>query len=296
MQTFDAGELLGVVTSNSKLQADSVVEHRVHDNLSDGVVPKCSLVLSIVAFIIQHLLQVHFPLGAKVPYVLGRFADIQCGVTMALVICSNGCFRQAQVTRHLLQAQTRGLRVLPVVVDAAFRFPTDAVCQDLRVRYYDPVSDTGERVISCVTQLFEEIAIRMHPQDAVEVLDLCAANLRERLTQESLKRPRWRSDDDLSVLRNHLSEESDSESDEVLSLSEVRVDLPPRSDELLRRRTHEAAAQCLVAEPSTKRRRRTHVTIHVLANVRECDPEHCRKVIKRHDGVLLITDRARQRE
>ena len=200
MQSFDVSELLGVATSNADLQADSVVEHRVHDNLSDGEAPKGIWVVSIVehtngeavcaAFIIHRLLQVHFPLGTKVSYVLGRFADIQCGVTMALAICSSGCFRQAQVARHLLQAQTKGLRVLLVIVDAAFRFSTDALFQGLRPRYCDPESDTRERIFRASRSSLRRSAIRMYPQDAVQVLDLCVSNPRERLTHGRLKKLR----------------------------------------------------------------------------------------------------------
>ena len=143
MRTVDVSDNLGVVVNpGSGPRAGAVLEHRLQDDAPDAQVPKGSLAVSIVdhandeavcaAFIIQRLLQVHFPLATKAPHVLGRCDVIPSGVTMALVICTNGCFLQAQVARHLLQACELGVCVLPAIVEAAFRFPTEALYQDLR--------------------------------------------------------------------------------------------------------------------------------------------------------------------
>ena len=111
---------------------------------------------------------------------MARCDDIPLGVTMALVICSNGCFQQAQVVRHLLQGHAMGVGVLPVNVDAAFRVPTEALHRDLRARAFDAGSDCGGRIVSFVTQLYEQIAVRMHPHNAMDVLDVRVIHIRER--------------------------------------------------------------------------------------------------------------------
>jgi len=119
MRTVDVSDCMGVVVSSgSDLRADAVLECHLQDGAPDVQAHKGRTVVSIVdhandeavcaALIIQRLLQVHFPLGTKVPYVVARCDDIPLDVTMALVICSNGCFQQAQVVRHLLQAHAGG--------------------------------------------------------------------------------------------------------------------------------------------------------------------------------------------
>ena len=78
----------------------------------------------------------------------------------------------------------------------AFRFPTDVVHEDIRARAVEEGSHAEEKMVSLVTQLFEQIAIRMHPQDSMDVLDLRAHRIRERLEQGNLKNIGW---DDIDI-------------------------------------------------------------------------------------------------
>ena len=80
MRTVDVSDCLGVaVNPDSDLRADSVLGHHLQDEAPDAQVPKRRMVVSIVdhtndeavcgAFIIQRLLQVHFPFGTKAAFV-----------------------------------------------------------------------------------------------------------------------------------------------------------------------------------------------------------------------------------
>ena len=95
--------------------------------------------------------------------------------------------------------------MLPVIVDAAFP-------------HLSLVPGSPSKVFRCRvrlwridrlfrTQLFEQISVRMHPQDAMEVLDLRANNILGRLVEENFKRFTWNDDDTLSGrhLHSHTS-------------------------------------------------------------------------------------------
>ena len=133
MRTVYVGDCLSVVENPGFELRASVFEHRVQHEAPHVPVPKGSMVVSIVdhandeavcaAFIIERLLRVHFPLGTQAPHMLASSDHIPTGVTAELVICSNGCFQQAQVVRHLLQAHAMGVRVLPVYRGVRFPLP-----------------------------------------------------------------------------------------------------------------------------------------------------------------------------
>ena len=112
-----------------------------------------------------------------------------------------------------------GVRVLPVIVESGFRFPTEALYQDLRARAYVTGSDDGEKIVSVVTQLFELIAVWMHPQDAMDVLELRANTLREHLVLGTLKRLVWDDTDVSFALHMPALQELDPEPETSMPLS-----------------------------------------------------------------------------
>ena len=101
-----------------------------------------------------------------------------------LVVCSNGCFQTPGFVRQLLQAESRGVAAIPIIVDGSFRFPSEPMYQGLRADAAYIMQDSGRHVddlIALIKDLFQQIAISLPCQDAQEILDVRAAAVANRL-------------------------------------------------------------------------------------------------------------------
>jgi len=103
----------------------------------------------------------------KIPYILPVSEEIPYQVEDLILILTNGLFAQNNVLEALHAAATKASgRVLPILTDENFRFPT----QDLT----DPTSavmtavekfgNQKETLIDIINQCFQEIAIVFQPQ------------------------------------------------------------------------------------------------------------------------------------
>ena len=104
--------------------------------------------------------------------------------TTVLVVCSNGCFQTPGFVRQLLQAESRRVGAIPIVVDGSFSFPSEFMYQGLRADAAYIMHGSGRHVddlIALIGGLFQQIAISLRCQDAQEILDVRAAAVTNRL-------------------------------------------------------------------------------------------------------------------
>jgi len=152
------------------LEVVSVVDHRTQESV-------CA------ALLLQDLLQRHYPLMGT-GYVVGPDECLPESATTVLVVCSNGCFQTPGFVRQLLQAESRGVAAIPIIVDGSFRFPSEPMYQGLRADAAYIMQDSGRHVddlIALIKDLFQQIAISLPCQDAQEILDVRAAAVANRL-------------------------------------------------------------------------------------------------------------------
>ena len=166
----------------------ATVSHFVTE-ASQSLTPATVLVVSIVdhcnqesmctALLVRELLKKYSPLSGA-GYVLEPHENLPASVTAVLVMSSNGCFQRPNFVRQLFQAEARGIGAIPIIVDESFRFPSDALFQELRALSRHILSDTHrdpEDLIALIKNLFEEIGIHVRPQDSQGVLEVCEVDL-----------------------------------------------------------------------------------------------------------------------
>jgi len=128
--------------------------------------------------------------GNNTPTVLMKGQSLPKTATSALMICSEGCFRSADVASWLLAVKDLELCcILPIIAEDGFRFPSQAFYDDLvanqQLSKLD--LDTYVRIIQAV---FQEIAVVFSPQNyssTQEDLDLRSKQVTWRLQSGALK-------------------------------------------------------------------------------------------------------------
>ena len=81
------------------------------------------------AIVLVELLKRHLPLTLR-SAVLGPNETITETTTTLLVVCSNGCFQKPSFVRQLFQAQSHGIRAVPIIVHGSFLFPSEPFYED----------------------------------------------------------------------------------------------------------------------------------------------------------------------
>ena len=77
--------------------------------------------------------------------------------------------------RLLLQAESRDLGAVPIIVDGSFQFPSEPFNQELRARADYLMEGTGRHVedlISLIGTVFQEIGISVRCQDSQAILEV----------------------------------------------------------------------------------------------------------------------------
>jgi len=123
---------------------------------------------SSTAYVLEKLLLPHMHHQSDLmPRVLPETEDLPSTVSHVILICSRGCFRNANVVRMLLQASNLGACVIPVVSEEAFRFPTEPFFADMRNGGQELMKAAGsdqdiETLIGIIKVIFSEIAVVLH--------------------------------------------------------------------------------------------------------------------------------------
>lgn len=126
----------------------------------------------------------------NMPAVLQKDRSVPDTVCSALVICSDGCFKQFQFGDWLMQvAKLPGCCVLPIIAEDGFRFPSPS--------YYEEISGMPQLemldlpiYIRAIKAVFQEIAVVFSPQNyssTQEDLDLRAKQVAWRISSGALK-------------------------------------------------------------------------------------------------------------
>ena len=100
------------------------------------------------------------------------------------MVCSNGCFQRPSFVRQLFQAQSRGIKAVPIIVDGSFQFPSETFYEELRAFSAHIMHGTDRHVddlIALIGRLFQEIGISLRCQDSQAVLEVRAAAVVNRL-------------------------------------------------------------------------------------------------------------------
>mmetsp|Transcript_50538 Transcript_50538/g.162320 ORF Transcript_50538/g.162320 Transcript_50538/m.162320 type:complete len:329 (-) Transcript_50538:13-999(-) len=92
-----------------------------------------------------------------------------------VLVCTNGIFQDHFIASTLVDAQVADVAVVPVVSEAAFRFPSPESIQELRKNGIKTVDDGGPEIDSdamadIVVAIFTEIAVEVNPQDSEEII------------------------------------------------------------------------------------------------------------------------------
>ncbi|CAK9101557.1 40S ribosomal protein S6 [Durusdinium trenchii] len=126
----------------------------------------------------------------NMPAVLQKDRSVPNSACSALVICSEGCFKQFQFGDWLMQvAKLPDCCVLPIIAEDGFRFPSPS--------YYEEISSMPQLemldlkiYIKAIKAVFQEIAVVFSPQNyssTQEDLDLRAKQVAWRINSGSLK-------------------------------------------------------------------------------------------------------------
>jgi hypothetical protein len=204
---------------NNKSLNGAIDEPKKADTLPATTIPiLCNVDWSeslATAFIIQKLLLLKMLHASanSFPRVLLRDETLHKHADKAVLVCSNGCFVHRLVVSALLQGSTQQLKVLPVICEDSFRFPSKQfftalaadvaplmrVLREENERNGTPYEEdlfTYEQLQRAVKQCFAEIAVVCQPADyssTEDVLDLKAdaiylrlsGNLKNALTKGS---------------------------------------------------------------------------------------------------------------
>lgn len=126
----------------------------------------------------------------NMPTVLQKGRPVSETATAALVICSDGCFKQLEFAEWLLQvAHLPDCCVLPIIAEDGFRFPSPSYYEE--VESMPQLESLDLRIyIKAIKAVFQEIAVVFSPQNyssTQEDLDLRAKQVAWRINSGSLK-------------------------------------------------------------------------------------------------------------
>ena len=126
----------------------------------------------------------------NMPAVLQKDRSVPSTAVSALVICSDGCFKQFQFGDWLMQvAQLSGCCVLPIIAEDGFRFPSPSYYEEIKGLHQLEMLDL-RIYIKAIKAVFQEIAVVFSPQNyssTQEDLDLRAKQVAWRINSGSLK-------------------------------------------------------------------------------------------------------------
>mmetsp|Transcript_80860 Transcript_80860/g.237659 ORF Transcript_80860/g.237659 Transcript_80860/m.237659 type:complete len:1458 (-) Transcript_80860:181-4554(-) len=129
-----------------------------------------------------------------IPIVLSPEVDLPKSAKHLLVLFSSGLLEQRYVWLRLMKAADFRLHVLPVTLDAAFRYPTPASLATF-------CRDVGPDAADVLKQILQEISVPFQPQSAAKaVLDVSAKEVVRRLLRTTPANAISRTEVDLAPL------------------------------------------------------------------------------------------------
>mmetsp|Transcript_92658 Transcript_92658/g.281348 ORF Transcript_92658/g.281348 Transcript_92658/m.281348 type:complete len:317 (-) Transcript_92658:36-986(-) len=171
-----------------RLEASSVAVVVDHTNLESAC---CGLVLS--KLLARHT--VHDV--AKVPYVVPSFDEVPAkGISTCIFVLSNGVFSQPDFIRAMMAAASQNARIIPIISEDGFRFPSKAMLEEIRSTAPEflgrnKIELDPDSLVFLIQDMFKEIAIVFAPQDYSSTEDLLAtkaADCADRLLNGKLQR------------------------------------------------------------------------------------------------------------
>ena len=121
---------------------------------------------------------------------LAEDEDIGETPTTIVVVCSNGCFLQPVFARQLCRAAEQRARVVPIVAEGGFRFPTREFLEELVSLSAHLLGGTryeAEDLVSLVQRVFQEIALAVNTHESDHVLQVRVRLIGQRLTDTGLR-------------------------------------------------------------------------------------------------------------
>lgn len=126
----------------------------------------------------------------SMPTVLKKDQKMPKSATSALMICSEGCFRSADVASNLLAVKDlKTCCILPIIAEDGFRFPSQAFYEDLVTNRQLSSLDL-QSYVQIIKAIFQEIAVVFSPQNyssTQEDLELRSKQVVWRLQSGDLK-------------------------------------------------------------------------------------------------------------
>merc|ERR1712137_624185 len=102
-------------------------------------------------------------------------------VDVAMAICSKGCLQSQGFANMLSDVSAQGATMLPVVVEAAFRFPAKTEMASLLQGDGGPPAEEYAQIL---TLLFSKIAVDFQPQyQSLNELEVKSADIARRIAK-----------------------------------------------------------------------------------------------------------------
>eukprot|EP00404_Azadinium_spinosum_P037723 CAMPEP_0180643154 /NCGR_PEP_ID=MMETSP1037_2-20121125/47632_1 /TAXON_ID=632150 /ORGANISM="Azadinium spinosum, Strain 3D9" /LENGTH=173 /DNA_ID=CAMNT_0022666581 /DNA_START=44 /DNA_END=562 /DNA_ORIENTATION=- len=113
----------------------------------------------------------------KQPVVLTPGEELNKSVERIVFICSNGCFLNPSLLGNLFASAEKELKVLPIIAEDSFRFPSPAFFARLEDEVRAPLKTvsskyTGNQLVLIIKQIFKEIAVVIQPADYSSTITL----------------------------------------------------------------------------------------------------------------------------
>eukprot|EP00931_Biecheleriopsis_adriatica_P108855 TRINITY_DN8312_c0_g1_i4.p1 TRINITY_DN8312_c0_g1~~TRINITY_DN8312_c0_g1_i4.p1 ORF type:complete len:1606 (-),score=256.91 TRINITY_DN8312_c0_g1_i4:24-4841(-) len=130
-----------------------------------------------------------------------------------LVVCSQGCLAKPDFIKRLQKASSSNCKLLPVLVDAAFRCPSEQATYEA-LRRSAQANDIDPDVFeNSVRQLFMEIAFSFNPQDYAGIIEARVKQISLRILEnDEQSRTRTRSKDSINRMSIRSSKHSNQSS------------------------------------------------------------------------------------
>jgi len=145
------------------------------------------------ALVLIKYLQRELPDFSMIPFCLGPGDEMPDDAKVSIVILTNGAFTEPHFIRLLLK--TVGKKYIPIIAEDGFRFPAQAMLDDIRATAatkllpYGVDADPGE-IVNVIANVFKEIAVVFSPQDYSsndQLLKTKAKAITARLSNSKLK-------------------------------------------------------------------------------------------------------------
>mmetsp|Transcript_10012 Transcript_10012/g.22444 ORF Transcript_10012/g.22444 Transcript_10012/m.22444 type:complete len:1498 (+) Transcript_10012:129-4622(+) len=145
------------------------------------------------AYVLENLLRPHYIHSVKdTPHVLPVVSDLSPSIQVVLLVCAQGIFANADVLTAVHVMGEEFMKVLPVVADRLFEFPTTEGLLSI-TSLHDVCENDEDKtswLVGLIEMIFKEIAIQMNPRSSQKELLETSQAIHTRLTGSRLRRCR----------------------------------------------------------------------------------------------------------